>query len=81
MVEATKTNIWLRDKLEESAASQANPTLLLNDNKAAILNASEGRLTAKNRHNARKMAILRNEAELKRVTFLHIPTERNYANN
>ena len=54
---------------------------MLNDNKAAILNADEGRLTAKNRHNARKIAILRNEKELGNVTYLHIPTERNYANN
>jgi hypothetical protein len=65
----------------ESAAKQLNPTILLNDNKAAILNASEGRLTAKNRHNARKISILRNELELGNVTYLHIPTHRNHANN
>ena len=35
----------------ESAAPQVNPRLLLNDNKAATLTASKGRLHAKNRHN------------------------------
>ena len=34
----------------ESAAPQVNPRLLLNDNKAATLTASKGRLHAKNRH-------------------------------
>jgi hypothetical protein len=81
MVEASKSNSWLRDKFTESAAEQLNPTILLNDNKAAILNASEGRLTAKNRHKARKISILRNELELGNVTYLHIPTHRNHANN
>ena len=53
----------------------------LNDNKAAVLTASEGRLTAKNRHNARKIAILRNALELGNASYLHVPTEKNYANN
>jgi hypothetical protein len=35
MVDAVKLNAWLRDKLEFSYAKQVNPTLILNDNKAA----------------------------------------------
>jgi hypothetical protein len=49
MVEASRANSWLRKF--ESAAPQVNPRLLLNENKAATLTASKGRLHAKNRHN------------------------------
>ena len=79
-VEAAKTNEWARDKLDDSKATQLQPTPMLGDNASTTISGHNGQISQKTRHNARKTQYLRNERAKKSLDFFHIPTDTNYSN-
>ena len=81
MVEASKVNAWLRIKLESSGAFQEKPTLLLNDNKASLLNAKDGRITNNNKHRCRQVAFLGQEVANGNISPAYVSSASNSANN
>jgi hypothetical protein len=81
MVEASKVNAWLRIKFEDSGARQDKPTLLLNDNKASILNAKDGRITNNNKHRCRQVAFLGQEVANGNISPAYVSSALNSANN
>ena len=80
-VEASIVNAWLRIKLDDSGACQDKPTLLLNDNKASLLNAKDGRITNNNKHRCRQVAFLGQEVASGNITPAYVASASNRANN
>lgn len=80
VVSGAKINAWLRISQEDAAAKNLFPTPFLCDNQATVINAQDGRITANNRDNCRKLAYLKEQRRRGNLTMVKIPTATNISN-
>ena len=78
-VQGTKTDLWLGQMLAELQNISVPPFHILEDNQTCIRMAENPEVSARNRHSAMRMWWLRDMVTRRRLKFLYVPTDEQFA--